>query len=118
MTDLRQFDQGPQLAATVGPHLTHPPGEDRHGAMSDHIPHASHPAIAARLKRAGGHLRSVVEMIESGRPCLDIAQQLQAVESAIRKAKQALIHDHVDHCLNAGDDAQDIAALKAITRYL
>ena len=46
-----------------------------------------------------------------------IAQQLQAVESALRNAKQALIHDHMDHCLDATDD-HDREELKAISRYL
>ena len=79
--------------------------------------HASHPKISARLKRADGHLRSVIEMIDQGRPCVELAQQLQAVESAIRNAKQALIHDHLDHCL--GDEtSRAVAELKAITRYL
>ena len=67
--------------------------------MSDHR-HASHPAIVKRLKRAEGHLRSVVAMIEGGRPCLDIAQQLHAVEKAVAQAKRTLIHDHLDHCLD------------------
>ncbi len=79
--------------------------------------HASHPKVVSRLKRAEGHLRSVIAMIEEGRPCLDVAQQLQAVESAIRNAKQELIHDHLDHCLDA-DDSQDRSELKAISRYL
>ena len=79
--------------------------------------HASHPKVVSRLKRAEGHLRSVISMIEDGRPCVEVAQQLQAVESAIRNAKQALIHDHMDHCLGA-DDSQDRTELKAISRYL
>ncbi|SIS49108.1 metal-sensing transcriptional repressor [Phaeovulum vinaykumarii] len=79
--------------------------------------HASHPQVIARLKRADGHLRTVIEMIEAGRPCPEVAQQLQAVESAIRNAKQALIHDHVDHCLSGHAD-YDRDELKAITRYL
>lgn len=79
--------------------------------------HASHPKLVTRLKRAEGHLRSVIGMIEDGRPCLDVAQQLQAVESAIRNAKQTLIHDHMDHCLDS-DDAHDREELKAISRYL
>ncbi|MFZ7094314.1 metal-sensing transcriptional repressor [Primorskyibacter sp. 2E233] len=79
--------------------------------------HASHPKVVSRLKRAEGHLRSVISMIEEGRPCVEVAQQLQAVESAIRNAKQALIHDHMDHCLDA-DDSQDRTELKAISRYL
>jgi uncharacterized protein len=63
--------------------------------MPDH-PHA---AIARRLKRANGHLETIVEMIEQGRSCAQIAQQLQAVEGAIENAKKALIHDHISHSL-------------------
>lgn len=37
----------------------------------DHA-HANHPAIATRLKRAEGHLRRVIGMIDEGRPCLDV----------------------------------------------
>lgn len=85
--------------------------------MTEPHVHASHPQVITRLKRADGHLRSVIEMIEAGRPCLEVAQQLQAVESAIRNAKQALIHDHVDHCLSDHHD-HDRDELKAITRYL
>ena len=61
--------------------------------------HTSHPAIIKRLKRVEGHLRSVIAMLEEHRPCADIAQQMQAIESAITKAKKTLIHDHIDHCL-------------------
>lgn len=61
--------------------------------------HESHPDIIKRLRRVSGHLESVVTMIESGRPCVDLAQQLHAVESAVASAKRELIHDHIDHCL-------------------
>jgi DNA-binding FrmR family transcriptional regulator len=61
--------------------------------------HSSHPEIVKHLKRAEGHLRMVAGMIEGGRSCLDIAQQLHAVEKAVAHAKRTLIHDHLDHCL-------------------
>lgn len=86
--------------------------------------HTSHPDIIKRLKRAEGHLRSVIAMLEDGRACLDIAQQLQAVESAVTNAKQTLIRDHIDHCLESavheGKQSTDgaLAELKAITKYL
>ncbi len=50
--------------------------------------HETHPEITKRLKRAEGHLRSVIAMIDAGRPCLDLAQQLHAVEKAIGQAKK------------------------------
>lgn len=80
--------------------------------------HATHPALATRLKRADGHLRAVIEMIEAGKPCIEIAQQLHAVERAVANAKRALIHDHMDHCLDTDHSAQDRAELKTIARYL
>ncbi|WP_371061431.1 metal-sensing transcriptional repressor [Rhodosalinus sp. 5P4] len=80
--------------------------------------HATHPALIARLKRADGHLRAVIGMIEEGKPCLEIAQQLQAVEKAVVNAKRALIHDHMDHCLDADHSPADRDELKAIARYL
>jgi len=61
--------------------------------------HESHPEIVKRLKRAEGHLRTVIGMIEAGRPCVDLAQQLHAIEKAVANAKTTLIHDHIDHCL-------------------
>lgn len=83
--------------------------------------HASHPDIVKRLKRAEGHLRSIVTMLEEERPCQDIAQQLHAVEAAVSSAKKALIHDHIDHCLEHSeteDATAMVRELKAITRYL
>jgi uncharacterized protein len=63
--------------------------------------HRTHPEIVSRLKRAEGHLRKIIGMIEEGRPCLELAQQLQAIENAIDNAKKALIHDHIDHCIDS-----------------
>jgi DNA-binding FrmR family transcriptional regulator len=86
--------------------------------------HQHHVAIAQRLKRADGHLRKVIGMIESGSPCLDIAQQLHAVEKAIIQAKRTLIQDHLDHCLDTAvggvtaEQRAPIDEFKEITKYL
>jgi DNA-binding FrmR family transcriptional regulator len=61
--------------------------------------HQTHPAIAKRLRRANGHLASIIGMLAEGRPCIELAHQLHAVEKAIDNAKKALIHDHINHCL-------------------
>lgn len=92
--------------------------------MSGEHKHSSHSGVTKRLKRANGHLKSVIAMIEDGRSCLDIAQQLQAVEKAVHQAKKVLIQDHIDHCLEdvtgASGEAQRIQLdeFKQITRYL
>jgi DNA-binding FrmR family transcriptional regulator len=86
--------------------------------------HQSHPEIVKRLKRVQGHLRSVVTMIEDGRPCLEIAQQLHAVEKAVAQAKKTLVHDHIDHCLDRAvrtdprEGRRSVEEFKAISKYL
>ncbi len=92
--------------------------------MSEQHTHKTHPDIVKRLKRANGHLHSIVEMIESGRTCLEVAQQLQAVEKAISQAKKIFIKDHLDHCLEdvvgplPRDQRRKIDEFKEITKYL
>ncbi len=85
--------------------------------------HGSHPDIIKRLRRVHGHLGSVIEMIEGGRPCVDLAQQLHAVESAITNAKRELIQDHMEHCLGDGaahghDTRSALTEFKALAKYL
>ncbi len=86
--------------------------------------HQTHPAIVNRLKRAEGHLRKIIAMVEAQRSCLDLAQQLHAVEQAIANAKKTLIHDHIDHCLEQSvgpltrQARAPIEEFKAISKYL
>jgi DNA-binding FrmR family transcriptional regulator len=88
------------------------------------MPHHTHPDVIKRLKRADGHLQTIIEMTEQGRSCVELAQQLEAVERAIENAKKALIHDHIEQCLeraNAASGSRARAAvreLKAIAKYL
>jgi uncharacterized protein len=89
------------------------------------MPHeSSHPDIIKRLRRADGHLQKIVKMIEQGRPCSQVAQQLQAVEGAIENAKKALIHDHISRCVNrslkaAGAGGRTaLREFKLVARYL
>ena len=89
-----------------------------------HVTHKTHPDIVKRLKRAEGHLRNVIGMMESDRPCMEVVQQLHAVERAVAAAKKALVHDHIDHCLTHAveDEGRDpigaIGEFKEITKYL
>lgn len=92
--------------------------------MTHPHPHSSHPAVVKRLKRAHGHLNAVIAMIEEERPCLELAQQLHAVEKAVAQAKKTLIHEHLDHCLGnatstlGAEDRAVIDEFREIARYL
>ena len=91
--------------------------------MHDHL-HQSHAEIVKRLNRASGHVKSIVDMIQAGRPCPDIAQQLHAVEKAICQAKRTLIQDHIDKCLEdalgprSKAQRQRLEEFRRIAKYL
>ncbi len=82
------------------------------------------PEIVTRLKRAQGHLAAVVEMFEAGRPCMDLAQQLHAVEKAVGNAKKELIKDHLNHCMDEASAPLPreikllIKEIQGVTKYL
>jgi len=82
------------------------------------------PEIGSRLKRAQGHLAAVITMLETGRPCMDLAQQLHAVEKAISNAKKELIKEHMHHCIEETSAAMPrefrdlIREFQGVTKYL
>lgn len=86
--------------------------------------HNNHPEIVARLRRAEGHLRSLLTMFEEGRDCLFLAQQLHAVENALSNAKRELIHAHMEVCLDESavetpaQTKQALKELRALSKYL
>lgn len=86
--------------------------------------HINDPEIHKRLRRAEGHLSTVVKMVSEGKDGLAIAQQMQAVIGALEKAKQLVIIDHIDHHLGAGDGtlppelADKVAVFRDIIKYL
>ena len=86
--------------------------------------HANIPEILNRLRRAEGHLTTVVRMVAEGRDALAVAQQMQAVIKALEKTKQELILHHIDHHLTeaggplSADAREKIAEFREIAKYL
>ncbi|MFO1017612.1 MAG: metal-sensing transcriptional repressor [Hyphomonadaceae bacterium] len=75
--------------------------------------------IAKRLKRAAGHLNATIAMLERQRPCLDLAQQLSAVEAAVVAARRQVVGEQLQICLDGGDvDGSTLRQLKALARFL
>jgi DNA-binding FrmR family transcriptional regulator len=108
------------MSATSSVILSRGIGYSRYGIRLMH----KFPGIATRLKRAQGHLSAVIDMLESGRPCMDLAQQLHAVEKAIGNAKKELIKDHIHHCMEETSEALPrefrdlIKEFQGVTKYL
>lgn len=63
--------------------------------------------VVGRLKSANGHLSGVVRMAESDAYCIDILQQILAVQRALDKVTGLVLENHLNTCMTEairGDD--------------
>jgi DNA-binding FrmR family transcriptional regulator len=56
-------------------------------------------SLAARMRRIEGQVRGVSRMIEEDRYCVDVITQLQAIRAALKRVEEAVLKDHVAHCV-------------------
>lgn len=62
------------------------------------------------LKIAKGQIEGIVKMIEDERYCVDISNQIIAVQSLLKKANMQILKRHINHCVkdaileNKGDE--------------
>ncbi|MDQ2745457.1 MAG: metal-sensitive transcriptional regulator [Chloroflexota bacterium] len=56
-------------------------------------------ALTKRVNRLEGQVRGVGRMIEEDRYCIDIVNQLSAVQAAARELSLQLLEGHVRHCV-------------------
>jgi DNA-binding FrmR family transcriptional regulator len=59
----------------------------------------SNDKIVHRLKIAKGHLNKVIKMVEEGAYCIDVVHQSIAVQSALKKADEAILENHLNCCV-------------------
>lgn len=52
-----------------------------------------------RLKIALGHLEKIINMVDKEEYCLNITQQSQAVQNALRKVDELLLEHHLKTCV-------------------
>ncbi|MGL4344970.1 MAG: metal-sensing transcriptional repressor [Cellulosilyticaceae bacterium] len=51
------------------------------------------------LKTAKGQIDGIIKMVEDGRYCMDISNQLLAVQSLLKKSNMLILKQHLEHCV-------------------
>ncbi len=54
--------------------------------------------VRARLSRARGQIDGIERMLDSGRPCRDILQQIAAAQEALRAAGKLMVRNYLENC--------------------
>jgi len=55
--------------------------------------------ILSRLRKATGQLSGVTGMVEDGRYCIDVLDQVAAATKALKAVALELLDDHLSHCV-------------------
>ena len=61
--------------------------------------HPSHKAQTTSLKRIEGQIRGIQKMIDEGKYCVDILNQVKAVRKAITTVEGKILEKHLQSCL-------------------
>ncbi len=65
------------------------------------------------LKTSKGQIDGIIKMLEDGRYCIDISNQIIAAQSLLKKANILILKQHMNHCIrdafknNTGEEKVD-----------
>jgi CsoR family transcriptional regulator, copper-sensing transcriptional repressor len=81
-------------------------------------------SAALRLRRIEGQVRGIARMIADDRYCIDVINQIEAVKAALKKVEDAILHDHIEHCVehairsgDAADQRRKVAELVQVLSH-
>lgn len=69
--------------------------------------HADHSEDLVRFRRIRGQIEGIERMIEEGRYCVDIVNQIRSIMAALRSAEGLVMERHVRHCVKDAIQAND-----------
>jgi len=68
---------------------------------------ADHKTVLRMLKTARGQLDGIIKMVEEDRYCMDISQQVTAVDALLRRVNREILSAHLKHCVENAKDGQE-----------
>ena len=55
--------------------------------------------VRQRLKKVAGQINGIDKMVEEGRYCVDVVQQIVAARAALNKAAMLILESHAKSCV-------------------
>lgn len=65
--------------------------------------------ILRRLKSVEGHVRGVQRMIEDDAYCIDVVNQIVALQRALKKVSTRVLDQHLHSCVTEAVRGEDVA---------
>jgi DNA-binding FrmR family transcriptional regulator len=71
-----------------------------------------------RLKSIEGHVRGITRMIEEDQYCIDVIQQILAIQGALQKLNLLLLESHLQQCITTVIRSENAAERERVIREL
>ena len=71
-----------------------------------------------RLKTVEGHIRGIERMVENDTYCIDVLQQIQAVQAALNKVGNQILDDHLHSCVITAVQGEDVGERERVLEEL
>jgi len=65
--------------------------------------------VLSRLRSAAGHVNGIARMVEEDQYCIDVINQINAVQAALNKIALQVLDDHMHHCMIEAIQSDDPA---------
>ena len=59
------------------------------------------------LKTVRGQIDGIINMIEEGRYCVDVSNQIMAAQSLLKRANLDILEGHLSHCVKESFDNKE-----------
>lgn len=63
--------------------------------------------VVNRLRSVNGHLQGILNMVEDDQYCIDVINQVQAVQAALSKVNLMVLDDHMHSCVTEAIRSED-----------
>ncbi len=91
------------------------------GDLGEMMPADKRADALARLARANGQVQGITRMVEQGRHCTEVLQQIAAVQKALDGVGAIVMRNYLERCvttaIEGGDPLIYDELMKAISRY-
>ncbi len=74
--------------------------------------------LIKRLKNIEGHLHGVIGMLEEGAYCINIIQQIQAVQSSLNKVNLMILDNHLHSCVTEAVRGNDMQSREKVLQEI
>ncbi len=74
--------------------------------------------IVRRLKSVEGHVRGVQKMVDEGAYCIDVVNQIVAIQRALKKVSVLVLDQHLHSCVTDAMQGTDAVAREKVLSEL